>query len=157
MLTHNVDTKHTISFSFRDEFHLTLGVEVGLRTRIRREGELANLVLHPSRLELLLGFADPGNLGMSVNNGGDSMVVNVTMSLLDVLGGGNALFFSLVCKHGAKSDVTDTLYVLDSRVELVVNDDTAFVIKLNTNLLKVKPLSVGSTANGDKDDIGFEL
>jgi hypothetical protein len=65
-------------------------IVVGLRTRVRQEGESADFVLNAIRLELLLGFTDPRNFWVSIDNRWNSIVIDMAMSRLDVLGGGDA-------------------------------------------------------------------
>ena len=59
---------------------------VGLGARVGGEGELADLVLDALGLELLLGLADPGDLGVGVDDRGDDVVVHVAGA-----GGGDLL------------------------------------------------------------------
>ncbi len=156
-LTDDVNAKNTVSLSLSQELNLTLSIEVGLRTRVGRERELADLVLDASSLELLLGLADPSDLRVGVHDGGDGVVVDVPVTLADVLDGGNTLFFGLVREHRSEGDVTDALDVLHGRVELVVDYDAALVVELDADLLEVEALGVGSASYGDEDDIGFKL
>lgn len=85
----DVCAKDAVSLRLGKDLDEALRVEVGLRARVRREAELANLVLDTLRLEFLLGLADPGDLGVRVYNGGDSSVVDVTVATLDELDSGN--------------------------------------------------------------------
>lgn len=60
-------------------------------------------------------------------------------------------------KHGPESHVTDTLDVLHRGVELIIDDDAAFVVFLNTDGLKVEALCIRTPADGNKDNIRIEL
>lgn len=64
---------------------------------------------------------------------------------------------SLVGKHGSESHVTNALDVLYRGVELVIDDNAAFVVFLNTNGLEVEALCVRPTADSDEDNICVEL
>lgn len=60
-------------------------------------------------------------------------------------------------KHGAKGHVSDTLDTLNGGVKLIIDDNTAFGIHFNANLLEVEALGVGDTADSDENDVGFQL
>lgn len=83
-----MDTQNSVSLLLGDELDLTLRVQVRLRARVGREGELANVVLHTAGLELLLGLANPSDLRVGVHNRGNRMVVDMTVASLDVLNRG---------------------------------------------------------------------
>lgn len=151
-----MNAEDLVSLLLRDELHLALGVEVRLRPRVGHEGELADLVLDTVRLELLLGLADPGDFRMSVDDGGNCAVVDVTVTGVEILSGRNALLLGLVREHGTEGDVADTLDASDSGVELRVNDDTALGVDFDADLLEVEAGSDGTTADRDEDDVGFE-
>ena len=67
------------------------------------------------------------------------------------------LLLSLVSQHGTESDISNTLDALGGSVELVVNDDTSALVHLDTNLVKTKTLSHGSSTDSNEDDIGLDL
>lgn len=84
--------EYTICFLLRQEFNLTLRIQDGLGTRVCLEGEFADLVLDASGLQLLLSLANPSNLGVSVDNGRDRIVVDVAMTCLNVFNCGNTYY-----------------------------------------------------------------
>ena len=75
--------------------------EVRLRAAVGHEGELAGLVVAARRLQLLLGLADPGDLGGGVDHARDHPVVHVAGLAGDELGDGDALVLGLVGQHRA--------------------------------------------------------
>ena len=81
----DVCAKDTVSLRLSQNLDEALGVEVGLCARVRRKAEFADLVLDALCLQLLLSLANPGHLGVRVDNGGDGGVVNMTMTTLDKL------------------------------------------------------------------------
>lgn len=153
----NVDTEDTVSLGISEELDHAVRVEVGLCARVGAEGERADLVLDALLLELLLVLANPCNLGVSVHDRGDGVVVDVAVASLDELNGCNGLFLGLVCKHRAKGAVTNDADVGDLGAVLLVNDKTAAVVGFKANVLKAKAGSVWATANGDENDIGVKL
>lgn len=87
--TNNMDTKNLIRLLFRDEFHKTFSVQIGLGTRVGSEAEFADIVLDAFSLEVLLSTADPGNFRVCVNDRGNGIVIDVAMSGFNVLNGSN--------------------------------------------------------------------
>jgi hypothetical protein len=83
----DMDTEYLVSLLLREEFDETISVEVGLSTGVGREAEFSDVVLHASLLQILLGLANPGDLGVGVDNGGDGAVVNMAVTMLDELDG----------------------------------------------------------------------
>ena len=61
------------------DFDEAVGVVDGLGARVGHEGEGADLVLGALGLQVLLGLANPGDLGVGVDNGGDAVVVDVNI------------------------------------------------------------------------------
>jgi hypothetical protein len=153
----DVHAEHTVGLRLRDDLHAAVRVRVRLGARVGAERELARLVLGAGSLELLLGLADPGDLGVCVDNRRDHVVVDVAVPGLDVLDRGDALLLGLVRQHRSECDVADALDVLHGRVELVIDDDTTLVVELHADLVKVKAVGVRAAADGDEDDIGLEL
>jgi hypothetical protein len=62
-----------------------------------------------------------------------------------------------VREHGPERDVTDAFDVLLGSGELVVDDDATSVVERNTGCFEIEAVGVWPSANGDKDDIGFQL
>jgi hypothetical protein len=62
-----------------------------------------------------------------------------------------------VRQHGTESGVTDGTDVRNLGAVLVVDDDTASLVKLNADVLETKSLGVGTTSNSNEDNIGVKL
>jgi hypothetical protein len=62
-----------------------------------------------------------------------------------------------VGKHGAEGAVTNSADVLDLGAVLLVDDQAATVVSLETDVVETKTGSVGTATDGDKDDIGVKL
>lgn len=123
----------------------------------RTRTHLANFVLDTLILQLLLILAHPGNLGVSVHDSRDSLVVDVTVAARDHLDSCDTLLLGLVCKHWAESDVTNALDTLAGGVVLVVHNDTATLVQLHTDGLKVETGGHRSATDGDEHHIGIKL
>lgn len=94
---------------------------------------------------------------MSVDDGRDDAVVDVTVTGLDVLDRRDALIFRLVSEHRAEGDIANGFDALDRGVELAVDDDATLLIRLDADLLKIETVRVGSTTDGDENNVGVEL
>ena len=151
-----MDTQYPVGLSIREELDHTLSVEVGLRSRVGGEGERSGFVLDIGRLKLLLVLADPGNFGVGVHNGGNGTVVDVAVTLGEELDGGNTLLLGLVGEHRSESDVSNGSNVWDLGAELLVDDQAATLIGLETNVIQAKSGGVRSASNGDKDNISIK-
>lgn len=154
--TNDVSTENAVGLLVRKNLDKALSVEVGLGTGVGNEGELTDVVGNTGSLELLLRLADPSDLGVGVHDGGNDVVVDVTVAVLDELDGSNTLLLGLVGEHGTKSDITNDSNVGLVGAELRVHDDATLVVNLNTDLVKTKASGVGATANGNEQDIGFK-
>lgn len=150
-------TENSISLFLRKELDEALRVEVRLGSGVGSKGELSNVVLNTSCLEVLLCLSYPGNLRVGVDDGRDTVVVDVTVTRFEVFNSSDTLFLSLVGEHGTKGHVTDTLDILDRGAELIVDDDAALVVFLDANGFKVKTLRIWTTTDRNQNDVGFEL
>ena len=92
---------------------------------IGKERERAGLVRNAIRLELLLGAADPGDLGAGVDDPGDGVEVDMAMLAGDALGHRHALFLGLVRQHRAAHHVAHRPDVGQVGAAVVVDDDGA--------------------------------
>lgn len=78
--THDVDTKDLVCLLLSQDLHEPFGVGIGLGAGVGTEVEFADVVFGSGGLELLLSLADPGDLGVRVDDGGDGSVVDVSVS-----------------------------------------------------------------------------
>jgi hypothetical protein len=153
----NVDTEDTVSLGISQELDHTVRVGVGLCSRVGREGEGTDLVLDTGLLELGLVLADPGDLGVCVHDRGDGAVVDVAVVLCDELDDGDSLLFGLVGEHGTECDVSNDTDVRNLGAVLLVDDDAAAVVDLETDVVETETGGVGTTADGDEDNVCLEL
>ncbi len=154
--TDDVHTENAVGLRIGDELDHTLSVEVGLGTGVGAEGEGTDAVLDAGGLDICLVLANPGDFGVGVHDAGDGGVVDVAVSLLDVLDGGNGLLLSLVGKHGTESAIADDTDVAGLGAVLLVNHQATPVILLETRVLKTQTLGVRTAADGDKNDISIQ-
>lgn len=154
--TDDVHTENAVSLSIGDELDKTLSLEVGLSTGVGAEGEGTDAVVDTGGLDVRFVLANPGDFGVGVHDTGDAAVVDVAVTLLDVLDGGDTLFLCLVGKHGAESAVTDHADVRVLGTVFLVDDQAALLVLLDSSVLETKALSVRATTNGNQDNIGIQ-
>lgn len=94
---------------------------------------------------------------MRVHNAGNGAVVNVAVSLTDVLNRRDTFFFGLVRQHGAEGDITDHTDMRDLGAIFLVDDNAAALIGLDADVFEAEAGCVGAAADGNEDDVGVEL
>jgi hypothetical protein len=135
----------------------SLSIQVGLSSRVGAEWEASNVVGLSSGLNLLLGLPNPGSFRVGVHDAGNGAVVDVPVSLADVLNRCDTLLLGLVRQHSSEGDISNYADVGNLGAVFLVNDNAASLVGFDTNVLETKAGGVGSTANSDKDNVGIEL
>ena len=87
--TDDMNTQNLIRLLFCQDLDKAIRVEVRLCPRVGRKHKLANIVFDAFSFEVLFGLADPGDLGVRVDDGRYGAVVDVAVAVLDVLNGGD--------------------------------------------------------------------
>jgi hypothetical protein len=94
---------------------------------------------------------------VGIHDGGDGTVVDVTVTLVHVLDGGDSLLLGLVGKHRSEGAVTNGANVGDLGAVLLVDDKAAPLVSLQTDVVKTKSSSVGTAADSDENDVSVKL
>lgn len=76
----DMGAQNPVGLRLGEDFDEPFRVQVGLGTGVGCEAEFADLVFHALRFEVLLGLADPSDLGVGVDDGGDGGVVDVAVT-----------------------------------------------------------------------------
>jgi hypothetical protein len=152
-----VDAQNSISLFISNEFDHTLSVEVGLRPRIRAEGEGSDVVSLPGDFDLLFSLTNPSSLRVGVHDTRDGAIVDMAISFGDVLDRSDTLLLSFVRQHGTEGRVSDGTDMGDFGTVLLVNDDATALIGLNTKILEAETSSIGAPSDSDKYYVGVEL
>ncbi len=153
----DVDAQDPVRLGVRDEFHHALRVQVRLGARVGREGEGADFVLLPGRLDLLLVLPDPGHFRIRVHDGWNGVVVHVPVALLDVLDRRDGFFFRLVCKHRPEGAVANDADVGMLGSVFLIDDQSTLLIYVDADVLKPQAGRVWSSTDGNKNNIRFQL
>ena len=153
----DVDAQKSVGLGVGENLDHTLSVEVGLGARVGAEGEGTNAVGDAGLLEVLLRLSHPRNLGEGVHDRRDAAVVDVAVTLLDVLDNSDGLLLGLVSKHGAEGGITDAADVGDLGAVLGVNNNASALVLLQADVLEAETVGVGATTNGNKDNVTLEL
>jgi len=155
--THDVNTKDSVSLGISDNLDETIGIIVGTGTGVGNEGVATSLELNTGLLQFFFVLTNPSDFRVSIDDRGNNIVVDVTVAGSDHLRDSETFIFGLVSQHRSESNITNASDVGDVGLELRVDDNAATVINLNTDVFKAKTFSEGTTTNGEKDNISFQL
>lgn len=155
--SHDVDPQYPVRFRVRDELDHAFRFQIRLGPRVRREGETPRLVLYPLLFQFRFVLPHPCDFRVRVHDGGNGVVVDVTVALFDEFDGRDTFFFGFVGEHGAKGAVADDTNVREFRAVLFVDYETAFVVDFETDVFKTETGGVGAAPDGYKDDVCVEL
>lgn len=155
--TDNVDSEKAVSLGVSDHLDHAVGVEVGLCTRVGTEWESTDAVGDLLVLQVLLARSNPRNFRIGVHDGGDAAIVDVAITLLDVLNHCDSLFLGLVGKHLAESAVADTADVGDLGAIFRIDNNPAALVELHTDVLEAESLSVGTTTDSHQNNVRLQL
>uniref|UniRef100_A0A8D9ARV1 Uncharacterized protein n=1 Tax=Cacopsylla melanoneura TaxID=428564 RepID=A0A8D9ARV1_9HEMI len=111
-----------------------VGLIVGLGATVGGEREFANFVFDTVALEILFSSADPAHFRVSVDDRGNTVVVNVTGTSSNSLNTHNAFVFCLVRQHWAMNTVPDGENVGNHCLEPRVNGHTPLFVPFDSNL-----------------------
>lgn len=131
------------------EFNETIGIGICLCSRVGGEWEFTDFVCDTGSFELFFILTDPCDFGVGVDDRGDGIVVDVSVTCLDVFNSGDTclsvtsndtlltsrrtLLLGLVGEHGTKSDISNSSDTFGRSVELVVNDDSSTLVHLDSD------------------------
>jgi hypothetical protein len=73
-------SKNSVRLLLGNEFDNTFGIQIRFGTGIGDEWELSNVVLDSRSFDILLSLADPSDLRVGVDDGGDSLVVDMAVT-----------------------------------------------------------------------------
>lgn len=153
----NVNSQYSIRFLIADELDHALRLQVRLGSAVGAEGKCAYVILNPCFFDLCLILSYPCDLGMCVHDGWNGIVVDVTVTFRDILDGSNAFFFSFMGKHRTECAITDNTDMWQLSPVLFVDDQAALVVDIQSDVFKTQSGSIRSAADGNEDDVGFEL
>ena len=110
----------------------------------------------PAGLQLLLGFADRGDLRERVDDARDDVVVHVARLSRQHLGDGDALVLGLVGEHRPAHHVADGVDAGHVGREVVVDDDAA-ALGRDAGRFQAEAVRVGTPPRRDQHDIGEQV
>lgn len=141
-------TEYLVCLLAGENLYETLNIIVATRSTVSIKWEGTLIIFDALLNELLLAEADVSDLGVRIDNTGDSIVVDVTAITDNVLDGGNTLLFSLMREHGTVNDVTNSVDMLMLGLPRLVNLDLAPLVGLEASLLKIETAGEWLSANG---------
>jgi len=150
-------SKNLVGLGVSEDLDKPISIGVGARPAVSGKGEVADSVLDSSLLQLLLGLANPGDLGVCVDDGGNSVVVNVTVTSGDRLGHRDALLLGLVGEHWPRDHIADGEDALLVGLELPIDLNPALVVNINADLLESEVGGVGAATDAHQHDISLDF
>ena len=81
--SNNMRAQNPVRLLLRQDLDEPFRVQVGLGTRVGCEAEFSDFVRHAFFLQLLFRLAYPGDFRVCVDDGGDGVVVDVSVSGFD--------------------------------------------------------------------------
>ena len=116
-----MNAQDSIGLGVGQDFDESVAVaqRAGTAVGTKREDSLA--VLDAFRLQLVFGFADAGHFGMRVGDGGNHVVVDVSVAGHEPLDAGHGLVLGLMGEHRTANDVPHGENARDDRVEMLVD------------------------------------
>jgi len=133
-----VGAQNTVGLGVGDDLHEAVSVGIRAGPAVGGKGEVADAVLYAGLLQLVLGLAHPGDLRVCVHNGGDGVVVDVSVAASELLRHRDTLLLGLVCEHGSDHHVADREDVALVGLEVSVDLNATTLVNLHTNLLQVE-------------------
>jgi len=85
----NMRAQNPVRLLLRQDLDEPFRVQVGLGARVGREAEFPDFVRYAFFLQVLFRFADPGDFRVCVDDGGDGVVVDVSVSGFDEVDSGD--------------------------------------------------------------------
>ena len=155
--SHDMDAQDPIRFRVTEELHHTFRLQVGFCAGVGAKGETPRSVFDALFFQLGFVLPYPRDFRVSVHDGRDGVVVDVTVALGDVFDGGDGLFFGFVREHGAEGAVADNADVWVFGAVLFVDDEPAFGVDVKVDVFQAEAGGVRASADGDKDGVCFEL
>lgn len=99
--SNDVHSQNPIGLLLHQKLDISFGIQIGLCSRVGNEGEFADFVLDVGSFEFLFGLAYPGDFGVGIDDGGDGVVVDMTVTGFDKFDGGDT------CEEKPMSEVGD--------------------------------------------------
>mmetsp|Transcript_30093 Transcript_30093/g.58019 ORF Transcript_30093/g.58019 Transcript_30093/m.58019 type:complete len:248 (-) Transcript_30093:824-1567(-) len=146
----HVNAKKAIGLLASKHFHHAISIVYRPCAAVRHEGEHALIVFDARFFKFLLILAHRGELGMSVDDIGDSLIIHVTPEASHVLYSCDAFFLSFVSKHGSLDRIPNGVDMRKVCLEVIIGLDDS-TIHLDADVFKTKTLEEGHTANRHQD------
>lgn len=153
----DMNPQNAIRLGVRDELDEALGLKIRLGARVGGEGEGAGLVLDAGRLHFGFVLPDPSHFRVRVHDGRDGAVVDVPVAFGDVFDGRDGFFFRFVREHRPEGAVADDPDVWELGPVFLVDDQSALFVGFQADVFEAEAGGVRAAADGDEDDVGFEL
>src|SRR5258708_25108006 len=152
-----MDTKDAVGLSIGEDLDEAVSVRVGASAASCREGEFSRLVDDPGALQLLLGLADRSDLGPSVDDRRDGVIVEMRLLTRQHLGQYGTLVLRLMCQHRTGDNIADGIDSRDVGLIMRIDFDALLVVERDADLLQAEPVGKRAPADGDQNYVRAEL
>jgi hypothetical protein len=102
-------------------------------------------------LKLLLSISNTRDFRVSIDHSRDGEVVDVRMLSCNVLSSENTLLLSLMGKHSASNNITNSQYTRHTSLQEIIYNNAASLIDLYSCLLQTELLSVRLPSSCNQD------
>ena len=154
----DVRPQNAISFSVGNNFHQAVGVVGGHGATAGSKRKGANVIGLTGGFDLLFGAADRGDFGVSINDVGNDIVVQLRLVAGDALRHHHPLFRAFVGQHWSAHQIADRPDAWGISGALIVDKHTAALVSLYTAISGQQTIGVGATANTDNQFVeGFRV
>src|SRR5690606_6436240 len=153
----DVHAENVVVLAVRDDLRETRRLLQRLRAPVDRERKGADLVPAPALLHLLLGQADPRDLGGRVDHGWYRPVIDLRSVPRDQLGDHHAFLGALVREHRTADDVADGPDVAGRRPAAVIDLHEAALVELDAGVRPEQTFRVRPAADTHDQLVDLEL
>ena len=153
----NMHAEHTVRLRIRKDFDHAVCIGVGARAAIGCKWKFADTVVGGRFLEVFFGLSNAGDLGPSVDDSRNELIVDVTRLPSHYFNADHALILRLMRQHRARHAVADRKNTLDVGLKGAVDLNDASVVALDSDLLEAQTLGIRMSTDRKQDDIALDI
>src|SRR2546423_989662 len=144
-----------VGFRVGQHLHEPFGLLAPERAPVVGEWEAPRAVAGAFGFELLLGLADPGDLGRGVDHPGDGLVIHMAVLSGDDLRDHHALVLAFVREHRTTHHVADRIDVGHSGTAILVDLDETLRVELDADVAGAEVIGIRHAPDRDDEAVAF--
>lgn len=145
----DMSSQYSVSFLIGKDFNHTISIRNSFGSGVSKEWENASVKFNTFLFQLLFCLSDWCYFWISIDDWRNSIVIDMARLICNLLGYENSFFFGLMGKHGSSNNITNSPDVRYAGFQMIINNNSSFVIKLNSCIVGLKTISVGSSSCGN--------